>query len=71
MKRKMITILMILILILMFSFLVLHLQASSAPGGGTCCPEYGAICYPDGGNPPVKNHYWRTDGKPCWFPPNG
>jgi hypothetical protein len=66
-KRIMMAIGLTLLSILLFSFFVIPSRAS-APGG-TCCLEMGAICYPDG-NPPVENHYWRTDGKPC-SAPNG
>lgn len=68
-KRIMIATGLTLLCILLFSLFVIPSRAG-APGG-TCCPEYGAKCYPDGGRPPVDNYYWRTDGKPCWYPPNG
>ena len=40
-------------------------------GGGTCCPQEEAVCYPEGCHGHLCNlddHYWRTDGKPCGAP---
>lgn len=39
--------------------------------GGTCCPEYGSLCYPNGCSSSEcmqPNRYWRSDGKRCSAP---
>jgi len=68
MKKKLIPVagftLLGMVLAFVFAFL---LPVISEGGGGTCCPGVG-ICYPDGGQPPVEYHWWRTDGKPCDAP---